>query len=225
MPIGRLVVAEDPLEHVVVINLEDDRGKGRREHMIQQFQKVPWSWILFGFAFEVEKHSGNRWVVFPSPYKMVDNWNVNLKISNLGDGWWFLHGGFLWIAWRLIWTFMGREIPILEVINWRSGLFPQKNYLGVWDMLPKLLVGSVVCLVDWLVSFMRGLIVHPKTNSLQPKLFVSSCLLAFSAILSPSQLRKIIQETLRVDVCCLVKSCRHKSPKLLILLAVDCQFW
>jgi len=30
----------DPLEHVVVINLEDDRGKGRREHMIQQFQKA-----------------------------------------------------------------------------------------------------------------------------------------------------------------------------------------
>lgn len=30
----------DPLEHIVVINLEDDRGKGRREHMIQQFQKA-----------------------------------------------------------------------------------------------------------------------------------------------------------------------------------------
>lgn len=74
-------------------------------------------------------------------------------------------------------------------------LFRPKNNWGVWDMLPKLLVGSVVCLVDWLVSWevwlsMRGLIIHPKTNSLQLKPFVSSCSLAFSAILSPSHLRK-----------------------------------
>jgi len=40
---------------------------------------------------------------------------------------------------------------------------------------------------------MRDLIIHPKTNSLQLKPFLSSCSLAFSAILSPSQLRKIYE--------------------------------
>eukprot|EP00434_Breviolum_minutum_P033434 symbB.v1.2.029585.t1/scaffold3259.1/size60087/2 len=30
----------DPFEHVLVINLEDDRGIGRRKHMMQQFKKA-----------------------------------------------------------------------------------------------------------------------------------------------------------------------------------------
>eukprot|EP00913_Durusdinium_trenchii_P004324 g4008.t1 len=30
----------DPFEHVIVINLEDDRGKGRRDHMVREFEKA-----------------------------------------------------------------------------------------------------------------------------------------------------------------------------------------
>lgn len=36
----KATVFKDPFEHVLVINLEDDRGIGRRKHMMQQFKKA-----------------------------------------------------------------------------------------------------------------------------------------------------------------------------------------
>ena len=132
--------------------------------------------------------------------------------------WSFLHRGFIWIAWKLIiMELYGKGNSDLGSHQFEVRLFPPKNNWGVWDMVAKA-TGWFSRLLGWLVGFMRGLIIHPKTNSLQLKPFVSSCSLAFSAILSPSQLRKIIQETQWVDFCCLIKSCRHKSSKPLTLL-------
>lgn len=68
--------------------------------------------------------------------------------------WWFLHRGFIWIAWKLIiMELYGKGNSDLGSHQFEVRLFPPKNNWGVWDMLPKLLVGSVVCLVDWLVSW------------------------------------------------------------------------
>ena len=187
----RLVVAEDPLEHIVVINLEDDRGKGRREHMIQQFQKVPWCWILFGFAFEVEKHRGpgGWWPVPTKPTKWLpvemSIWRSTIQETKRWvSSPWIYFTNCLKVNGR---NFMGRTIPILEVIIFEVRLSSLRKYWGVWDMLPKLLVGSVVWLIGWFHK--RFVIIHPKTNSLplkpsQAYLIASTGL--FTGLLNPT---------------------------------------
>lgn len=164
----RLVVAEDPLEHVVVINLEDDRGKGRREHMIQQFQKVPW----------------------------CENC---LKVNNYGT---VQEGKFR--SWKSsIWD---PAFPHQKIIE-ECGICCQSYWL--------------VRSFAWLIGWFHERFDYPPQNKQLATKAISEQL--FIGLLCNS-IPKSVTKNLWVDLCCLIKSCRHKSSKPLILLAVACQF-